>query len=173
MQIIKQIDENTFVISLENSDKIKGERITVAHDYVMFSGTTWIESGMKEPLYGPHIVCSNQLCVPTDIQIPIRAMHKVVMPILQEHKYMQPEHLADRVYDEDDQYWDHDFNKDLNLKGPRYLKGDKYPAYAHYDQIIHYFKDGKSMVAVMLSGEGEFNHVTKEFFDKFVKPNLK
>ena len=176
MKIIKQIDENTFIISLEDSKKIRGEKVIVAHDYVMFSGSDIINTDcsiVKEPLYGPHAFASNCISNPSHVQIPIRAMHKAVMSLLKEHKYMQPEHLADRTHTEDDQYWDKPFNKDLNLTGPRWLKGDKYPAYASYDQFIHYFKDGEAMVAVLMEGDREFNHVTKAFFEKFIQPNLK
>lgn len=176
MKIIKQIDDETFVISLKDVPNLRYEpkRIIVAHDYVRISARTGLWTDMdqlKDPLKGRHSLCANVLNIPTDITIDIKAAQRVLLPFLQKHEYMQPEHLADRTYIDDDKDWDKPYQKG-QYKGPRWKKGDKYPSYSFNAQILEYWEDGQLMVEFSLEGEKGFSKVTKKFFDQFVRPVL-
>ncbi len=176
MKIIQQIDEDTFVISLKGEDRKKDvvDRIIVAHDYVRFRSTDCLSTagGGMPTLYGPHAFCANNISIPVDCTIDIKAMQNIVLPFLQKHKYLQPEHLADRVHTEDDTMWNSKANEGKYTK-PRYLKGDKYPAYSFNTQIIGYRDEEKGeMVAFSLQGTKHFTHVPVNIFNDFILPNL-
>ncbi len=140
------------------------KRIKVAHDYVeIFGGCAFmLEGGVKKP-ETQREGASNWLSSYASIQIPIRDMYAFVLPHLQGHKYLQPDHFEDRVYTEDDIYWE----KYPHLTGPRYNKGDKYPCYAFDGGIIYYnnHDDGIPMVAFRRNGETTYSHVTVSVFD--------
>jgi hypothetical protein len=166
MKIIEQISDNQFVIELEDKAlKIKGKQLKIMHDYVQVSGIypIWAAGDAdKVPFTGPHSVAANTVNVPMTVQIGIRSMIKTVIPLLKDHEYLQEEHIADRTYTEDS-------SAERGFK-----KGDIYTAYSYYDQIVEYY-DGKarqSMVAVIMAGEKKPNHVTLEFFNKFIRPTL-
>lgn len=168
MKIENQLDENRFILKLDEKD---GERnnprpIIICHDYVSFSGRYIINSETHD-IKGLHSVGCNNIGINCNVQIPIKAMQEVVLPILNKNKYLQPEHLAPRMHTEDDKYWE-----SKGLDKPRYIKGDKYPAYSYYNQIYKYWEDGIEMVAFLKSGDWKFNHMTLEFFNQYVKPNL-
>lgn len=176
MKIVKQIDDETFVISLKDVQTLRYEpkRLIVAHDYFRIISRTglWTDSNeVKESLTGRHSMCSNVLNIPTDVTIGIKTAQKVLLPYLLKHEYMQPIHLADRTHTEDDKEWDKPYQKGKYTE-PRYKKGDKYPCYSFNNEITEYWKDGQLMVEFSLEGEKAFSKVTKKFFDKFVKPEL-
>lgn len=175
MKIIKQLNEEEFVISLADFDRKKyvGDRIQVAHDYVRFSGTTNLQTDTAHvKLNTRHASCANQILIPVDVTIDIKSMQKVVLPHLSGHKYLQPEHLADRIHTKDDEYWNTIY-ADGKFTKPRFKKGDKYPAYSYCTQIIYYIDEEKGqMVAISREGEKEYSHVTLGFFNELILPNL-
>lgn len=168
MKITKQLSEEEFIVKLEDKDKERnfGTIVSVAHDYVAFTskGLLYTENAIT---IDRGSFSSNTLSIVESVQIPIKSMYSVILPLLKEHSYLQDEHFKDRQYDEDDTYYIQN-GKDK----PRYLKGDTYPVYSYYNQIIHYYKDGTHMVAFSMKGEKEFNHVTLKFFNEYVLPNL-
>jgi hypothetical protein len=170
MKIVKQIDENTFIISLKDYKKESGIILNIAHDYVEFSGTTALQTDftiMKDSLEGRHAFCSNNISIPVDVQIPIKAFKDICLPKLLENKYLQEKHFEDREYAEDDIYWDKSFNIG-KFTGPRYKKGDKYPAYSHYDQTIFYYENKEKMVAFLKAGDKNWNIFTYKFYKKHI-----
>jgi len=174
MKIINQIDEHTFVVSLKDEQRNVGaERIIIAHDYLRIIGNDSIETDMntfKGSLSGEHAYCANRISVVSEVTMGIKSAQKIFLPYIQKHKYMQPEHLEDRIHTEDDKYWNEKWNK--GLEDPRYKKGDKYPAYSYSREIIEYWEDGELMVEFSLEGEKNYSKVTKKFFDQYVKSTL-
>ncbi len=146
---------------------MRGEKIVIAHDYVRLFGTNTVTTDLSLKVTGKHTFASNNIVIPTYVTVDIKGAQRILLPHLQAHKYMQPAHLEDRVYTEDDQHF-----QQHQLTEPRYKKGDKYPSYSYGNSIIHYYEDGKAMVAVALSGEKDYTYVTEAFYNKFVLPNL-
>lgn len=167
LKVVDQLSEDKIVVQLSPGTK-DGQTLKIVHDYIEIAGSTvlYCEPFYREkPLYGlAKNCCSNIIYINTSVQVPIRSAQQVLLPLLNNNKYLQSEHLADREYSEDDKYF-----AQKDLKEPRYKKGDKYTAYSYYDQKVHYYKDGIPMVAVLMSGESVFNHVTLEFYNKYCK----
>jgi hypothetical protein len=169
MKITKQLSDDEFVVKLEEQDKQRhfGCKIDVVHDYVAFSSKGQLYSEGAFSLVENGRASGNTLSVFKCVQIPIKSMFKIVLPLLNSHPYLQEEHFKDRIYDVDDTYFkDHGQNK------PRYLKGDKYPAYSYSNSIVRYWKENTPMIAFSMKGEKEYNHVTLKFFNEFVLPTL-
>ena len=131
-----------FVISVPPQKEWNGnpteERIKVAHDYVeIYGGCNFqLEHGVMKP-ESQNGGAVNWLSSFASIQISIRDVFSFILPYLNNHKYLQPEHFKDRVWDEDDKHW----QQYPHLTGPRWKKGDKYPAYAYNGAIIHYLDE--------------------------------
>ena len=168
MKIIQQLNETDFVIRVDRNETIT-KQIAVAHDYIQFFGGTTLHTEHGMTIQHSPNFSSNTLFVPVTLQFDIRSAQKVILPFLQNHKYLQPEHLADRSHHEDDPYF-----MNVGASKPRWKKGDLYPAYAYSNAVICYYDSEKktAMVAVRLAGEAEYNHVSRTFFEKFIKPNL-
>lgn len=147
------------------------ERIKVAHDYIeIFGGCNFeLARGVDKP-ESQKKGASNWLNSMASIQISIRDVFSFILPHLNKHKYLQPEHFESREYSEDDKYWE----QYQHLSGPRYKKGDKYPAYAYNGGIIHYNdpETGAAMVAFRRTGETVYSHVTNSSFQT-IKEHLK
>lgn len=71
-----------------------------------------------------------------EIQIPIRALIEVVLPLLNSHEYCQKEHLV--------------------------FEGK--PQYTCSETAITYYKDGTRMIAVFLT-EGHSNHIPLSLYE--------
>lgn len=160
MKVIQQNTENEFVISREGAEKFLGYQLAIVHDYIAFTGNCHIGCAPKVSVitHGGSF-SSNVLSFPATMQIPIKSFSEIIMPQLLAHKYLKPEHLADRIQTEDSKY--------SSLK-----KGDKYPAYAYMDEVIHYWDGDTKMVAFHKRDQKAWNHVTLEFFNEYVKPTL-
>lgn len=98
MKIVKEISDTRFEVELEKHDYERSGEINVriAHDYVQFEQVGSIETDWKNipSLQSKHAFCSNRLHVFQQVQIPIRAFVEVMLPILKQHEYCQPEHLV-------------------------------------------------------------------------------
>jgi len=182
MEVIDQIDDETFVISLkkDQQDKFFGrERIIIAHDYLRIIGSDLIHTGDKfyekngksACLKSRHGLCSNTISVPVDVTIGIKSAQKILLPYLSKHKYMQPEHLADRIHTEDDKDWDAEWQKGKYSK-PRWKKGDTYPCYSSSHEVMEYWEDGELMVEFSLAGEKNYSKVTAKVFNECIKPKI-
>lgn len=82
MKVLAKIDDSKYVVEIEESEcKYQvNDKIIVNHDYVNVIGSTYV--GGKERIY-PRV----------SIHLSIREMIQLVLPYLQEHPYMQKEHL--------------------------------------------------------------------------------
>lgn len=101
MKIISQIDENTFVVRMEEIDLNNNnpQHVFVAHDYFAVSDYRSITTDptvMKQPIYGPHKFCGNSVMMWQQCHISIREMINLVLPYLNEHPYLKPEHLISK-----------------------------------------------------------------------------
>ena len=149
MKVIKQIDEKTFVIQLEDEkDLKKGYGLSIAHDYVQFNGKTSIRAANNVKITGNYSLGTNNIYVPSKVQIPIRTMVKTVMPLLSKNKYLKEEHLKDAIHD-----------------------GKPYVNYSFYDQILFYYDQDKKtkMVSILMAGDAIPTHVTLDFYNKHIK----
>jgi hypothetical protein len=162
-----------FVITVPPAKEWNGnpteQTIKIAHDYIQIDGecSFQLESGVNKPA-SQDFGASNWLESRASIQIGIREVFSVILPFLNNHEYLQPKHFEDIIYHQDDPYW----HKDKTLTGPRYKKGDKYPAYAHDGGIIHYVNEGRHMIAFRRSGSSHFEHVSNATF-QLIKESLK
>ena len=148
MRITQQIKEDTYIIKTSDEDKKADKQVIIQHDYIGFKSSGRLETeSCSVKLWGKNQFCANVISVPHYVQIPIRIMSQVVLPMLNSSEYLTSEHL---------------------------VQPDGKPKYTYCNNIIHYWNREKKvpMVAICLQGETEFNHVTEAFFDKFVKPNL-
>ena len=146
-KIIDYLGENKFVIQLPEEEEwnytSKPETIQIAHDYVRFIGQSHIEmehDGKGNYPYIPKSGASNLVRIESEVTISIREMIEVVLPLLKNHKYLQKEHICDRVKLEDDKYFEQ-----LGLKEPRWKKGDSYPGYAYQDGVIKYYDEDQKI----------------------------
>lgn len=97
MHITKQLSEDEFVIKMDDYDLNRQDSIRIAHDYVQFSGRTYmnVEASKDWKPYGKFkSVASNIMGYYTDLQIPIRQFIKVVLPFLNNSKYCQETHIT-------------------------------------------------------------------------------
>mgnify|MGYP003429979544 FL=1 len=97
MHIIKQLSEDEFVIKMDDYDLDKHDSVRIAHDYVQFSGRTYINIEGPDALkpYGKFkSIASNIMGYYTDLQIPIRQFIKVILPFLNNSKYCQEAHIT-------------------------------------------------------------------------------
>ena len=97
MHIIKQLSEDEFVIKMDDYDLDRHDAVRIAHDYVQFSGKTYmnVEAPKDWKPYGKFkSIASNILGYYTDLQIPIRQFIKVVLPFLNNSKYCQEAHVT-------------------------------------------------------------------------------
>lgn len=156
-----------FVISVPPQAPLDGnpseDEIVVAHDYVSFGANCSFQcvDGLKLPPSQNH-GASNWVSSWAAVQISIRDMFAIILPMLNSHKNLQPEHFAERIYGEDDKYW----NQYPELEGPRYVKGDTYAPYAYSGSIIRYYKDRVQYVAYRKVGETEYTHILGDDFKK-------
>lgn len=132
-KIVGYLGDNKFVVQLPEEKEFNGnpsvEQIQVAHDYVRFIGDCSFEMERDEKgnyPYTPKKGTCNWVNSRGSVTISIRDMITMVLPFLNNHKYLQQQHIADRTYDKDDEYF-----AQHGLTEPRWKKGDKHPAYAH------------------------------------------
>lgn len=167
-KIIDYLGENKFVVLLPEEQEPDGNpgelNITIAHDYVRIEGPSHFQmerKGDSYPYKNKGGAC-NWVPSRASVTIPIRDMQKYLLPLLKDHPYLQPEHLKDRQYSEDDKYF-----KDYGLDKPRYRRGDSYPAYAHQSVIItHYDKVKGWTVMFRRFGSSIMEIVSMDLFNK-------
>jgi hypothetical protein len=168
--------KSQFVIELpeevENDGSPVMERIKIAHDYVEFYGACSFEmKSDKEGTYPYKSIngASNWLNSKASIQIGIREMYDVIIPLLLNSEYLQEEHFKPRIYSEDDKYY-----SQYGYDEPRYNKGDKYPAYVYFAAIVSYFdtNTNTSMVKFRRANSDVWETVTHELFVT-IRPSLK
>ena len=97
MHIIKQLSEDEFVIKMDDYDLDRQDSVRIAHDYVQFSGKTYmnVETSLDWRPYGKFkSVAANIMGYYTDLQIPIRQFIKIVLPFLNNSKYCQEAHIT-------------------------------------------------------------------------------
>lgn len=167
--ILKHVKDRIFEVEIpEVKNSIRApepKRLTIAHDYVQFGGPTTYymkaDKNGKYPFKGSG--AANHLSSYCSLQIGIREFKEVYLPMLLEHEYLQDEHLADRVYEEDDTYWEK-----RGLEGPRWQKGDKYPSYAYSPAVIQYYdkENETSMVAFRATGEKSYSKVSLKVYNQ-------
>lgn len=163
IKVIEVLENNQFIIEIEkDSESLRGCSFGVVHDYAYFEGNTYFDN--KDG------TVNFETRHKSKVHIPIKGFNEIVLPRLISNKYCKPEHLEDRIHDKDDDTWNSEFNRGKFTK-PRYKKGDKYPAYSYQDIAIEYWDNEKqkAMIAICLNGEKEFNHITLEFYNKYVK----
>lgn len=144
-RITKQIDENHFEIEVDwNELKYCTEiDFRLEHDYVGIMMNNFVTTKDSINLRGENIVCSNGISLASYVQVPIRDFVTLCLPMINESENCTVEHIKD------------------NYK---------------YGQTVIYYYSSKEMchkVAVRLRNEETYTHVTRTFFDKFVKPKLK
>lgn len=118
--------------------------MVIAHDYVQFGRQTSLFADIKckTPLESNHAICSNVMPMYNEIQIPIRALIEVVLPLLNSHEYCQKEHLV--------------------------FEGK--PQYTCSEIAITYYKDGTRMIAV--PDGGTFYHIPLSLYEKHKKQSF-
>ena len=155
-KIVGYLGDNKFVIQLPEEKESNGnpsiDQIQVAHDYVRFVGdcSFQMERGDDGYPYTPKRGPANWVNSRASVTIGIREMIDIVLPFLNGHKYLQQEHLADRIHDRDDEYFDQH-----GLTEPRWKKGDKYPGYAFDASIIKFYDPARQMTMVSFRRNGE------------------
>lgn len=151
LTIVKHLQGNRWEVEIDQSTKYDPNTLQVAHDYVAL----WTNVYPSE-LKGGRII-SSKYTSPTfkeRVQLGnIRDIKEFLLPFLNEHEYLQDAHFATR-------------RKDTH---------EAYEPYAYTQGMYKYYnRETKTqMVAIRIKGETTFNHVTLEFYNKFVKPNLK
>lgn len=171
--IIDYLGENKYVIVLpeekewdHNPEQVN---VMVAHDYVAIKTSCSFQMEQKPNGEYPYKSLSgacNWRKSTAMLQIPIRDMIDVILPYLNSHKYLQQEHIKDRSYDKDDNY----FEK-CGLTEPRWRKGDLYPSYAYGGSIIRYFENGKPMIKFRRAYTAAWETVTESTFN-LIKDSL-
>ena len=143
MKIIKQISDTVFEVELEEYDNSDVFEFSIQHDYIGFKGNNHLSTKNGTILRNN----TNYISFQNYVQIPIRTFSQVIMDQLKEHSFLQPEHLITK---------------------------DNEPKYSYYNKIVRYYDACRKcyMIAICLKGESEFNCVTEQFYNRFIKPNL-
>lgn len=172
-KIIDYLGENKFVVIIPPKVYDKNpdfDEVIVAHDYVMFGGSCNFQMDRKPDGTYPYentVGASNWISSHAYLQIGIREMIDVILPFLNNHEYLQKEHLKDREYDSDDKYYEM-----YGLTEPRYKKGDQYPAYASAGTVMYTDPETKErMVKFRRSGSASYETVTLKTY-QLIKDTL-
>lgn len=147
MQIIEQLTESTFVVELDERVFNEDSEFQIVHDYVAYSKLGSLQTkDSSVKLFGKYQMYGNGIYWRNHIQIPIRVAQQIVLPMLLESDYMKPGHLD-------------------GLDGP---------IYNCTNDSVHYYntKTKTHMVAIRLTKETEFNHVTLQFYNQFIKHQI-
>lgn len=150
MKVIKQLSEDEFVIKMEDCDLCKADRVTIAHDYVLFGANMGLmldEKADWRPTGKFTSAFSNWIRGYFNVQINIRSFIKIVLPHLLSNKYCQKEHLTDE-------------------KGNLNYNWDNTP--------LIFTDDDKTMVAIKLD-DGNYATIPHEIYvqiKKTIKDNL-
>lgn len=163
MKILEDLGNNQYKVEIQpqENNTYRSNAFYIVHDYIRFDSNIWLKNA------NPNGSTSNVKSFES-IQIPIKTFAKIILPRLNEHKYLSEEHFKDRLHDEDDKYYE-----SKGLDKPRYLKGDPYPAYSYQNEVVHFYENGEAKVAVALNGEKSFSIMTLNFFNEFVKDKIK
>lgn len=152
MEVIQQINETDFVIRMNEKDKPNkfswNSGIHLVHDYIQFDTYTYVPTKGQLTLNSEYNASVNNLTIPVQAQVSIYDMYRIIMPMLKDCKYLQPEHFAKR---EDGSYG--------------YTYGTSAIVYRHPESNV-------LMVAYRDSGEREYSHVTKQVYDDYIYPGL-
>lgn len=146
MRIIEQLTESTFVVELDERVFNEDSEFQIAHDYVGYSEQGSLQTkDSSVKLEGKYQMYGNGIYWRNHVQIPIR-IAQLMLPMLLESGYMKPEHLVD--------------------------SGG--PIYNSNNDVVHYYnvKTKNHMVAIRLAKETEFNHVTLQFYNQFIKHQI-
>lgn len=141
MKVTKVLNDTELIVKLEPHDYDHAEsqklNVVIAHDYVQFGRQTSLFADIKckTPLESNHAICSNVMPMYNEIQIPIRALIEVVLPLLNSNEYCQKEHLV--------------------------FEGK--PQYTCSETAITYYKDGTRMIAV--PDGGTFYHIPLSLYE--------
>lgn len=93
MVITKQIDETHFEVEITPEDYDRPDYVKVMHDYIGFRQCNSLFTKDGSKISGPASECCNVITVDNYVQIPIRSMIEIVMPLLENHNYLQDAHL--------------------------------------------------------------------------------
>lgn len=146
MRIIEQLTENTFVVELDDGVLDTEAHIQIVHDYIGYSEQGSLQTkDSSVKLGGRYRAYGNGIYWTNHVQIPIRLAQQVLLPLLLESEYMKPEHLGEK-------------------ESPNYI----------YQQTVHYYntKTKTHMVAMFVPGDTNFNHVTLQFYNRFIKHQI-
>lgn len=163
MKVLENLGNGIFKVEIKKEESdYRNCGFSINHDYISFSGNHYSQN--------PDGSTNFDAVIDAKVNIPIKAFIEIVLPKLLESEYCSPEHLEDRIYTEDDITWNSKFNNGKYNK-PRYKKGDKYPAYSYMDTCVKYWDNEKKcmMVAICLSGEKHFSHITYDLYKKLTK----
>ena len=144
-KITKQIDDNHFEIevSWDRLEYYTEIDFRLEHDYVGIMMNNFVSTkDSNTNLGGKNIVCSNGISLASYVQVPIRDFVSFCLPLIKESENCTEEHIKDN--------------------------------YKYGQTVIYYYshKEKCHKVAVRLKNEEVYTHVTRTFFNKFVKPKL-
>ena len=97
MRVTKQLSEDEFVVKMDEADLNENDSVLVAHDYVMFSANQgyMVDTKLDFKPYGKYAgAASNWIKGRHQVQIGIRDMIAIVLPLLNKEPNCQPEHLV-------------------------------------------------------------------------------
>jgi hypothetical protein len=145
MKIIKTLGDNRYEVEIIPVESPKGYRETefqIVHDYFSITSDIYLKNTDNS---------ISDVAYKANIHMPIKDFVEVLLPQVLVHEYTQPNHLAFRNKSGDeDEYW----------------------PYSRSNHVVHYYKDNVPMVAILLVEEGTHNHVTRKFFELFIKEKL-
>lgn len=154
-QIVEQLSDTKFVIELTPENELQAvDQFAINHDFVEFSGSSLLFTDMTKCELLKNQSVSNCISLRNTVQIPIYGFFKVILPLLNSNKYLQPEHVLQPVKDE---------------------YGIEIPGRFNYDYTNAIFKffnreTNQFMYAVKLEGEADYNIVTAKFYKEFIEP---
>lgn len=94
MKITKALGDNKFEIRVDPIEKNHTLNYGACHDYVLFSYSAWLycDDGVSVPTGKGG--STNIVEIPSSVQVPIRMMGEVILPSLNESKYLKEEHWS-------------------------------------------------------------------------------
>mgnify|MGYP003580662095 CR=1 FL=1 len=98
IKILEHLGGNKFVVELPLSAKRPTTHVGIAHDYIQINGWTLATQVEQEDGRYPFENSSNILAIDQSLQIPILTVKQVLLPLLEEHKYLQDSHFQDGRY---------------------------------------------------------------------------
>jgi hypothetical protein len=146
MKIIESLGEHKYIVKIEPPpDRADGKYRWSEFQMVH----DYVHFGSKIHIQHESCLVNKSVTTYIGLHIPIRDFAQVVLPRVVQHEYVQAKHFAIRKSED----------------------GDYHP-YCYNNQVVQYWENGSAMVAVLMTGDHNYSHMTLKFFNEYVRKQI-